>query len=69
MTDSHVGKQPGKISAEAAARLIAAGIARNKPVIGFPRVLYLLSMITPFIPEAINRIATSGIRFHVVPRD
>ncbi len=69
MTDSHVGKQPGKISAEAAARLIAAGIARNKPAIGFPRVLYLLSMITPFIPEAINRIATSGIRFHVVPRD
>jgi short-subunit dehydrogenase len=69
MTDSHIGQHPGKISAEAAARLIAAGIDRNKPVIGFPRVLYLLSMITPFIPEAINRIATNGIRFHVVPRD
>ncbi len=68
MTDSHIGHQPGKISADAAARLIAAGIARNKAVIGFPRVLYALSMITPFIPEAINRIATKGIRFHVVPR-
>jgi short-subunit dehydrogenase len=68
MTDSHIGHQPGKISAAAAARLIAAGIARNKAVIGFPRVLYALSMITPFIPEAINRIATKGIRFHVVPR-
>jgi short-subunit dehydrogenase len=68
MTDSHIGQQPGKITAAAAARLIAAGIARNKAVIGFPRVLYMLSMITPFIPEAINRIATKGIRFHVVPR-
>ncbi len=69
MTDSHIGNHPGKISAEAAARLIAAGIARNKPVIGFPRPLYMLSLITPFVPEAINRIATRGIRFHVVPRE
>jgi short-subunit dehydrogenase len=68
MTDSHIGHQPGKISAAAAARLIAAGIARNRAVIGFPRVLYALSMITPFVPEAINRMATKGIRFHVVPR-
>jgi short-subunit dehydrogenase len=68
MTDSHLGHPPGKISADAAARLIAAGIARNKAVIGFPRVLYALSMITPFVPEAINRLATKGIRFHVVPR-
>jgi short-subunit dehydrogenase len=29
MTDTHIGKQPGKISAEAAARIIAAGIGRN----------------------------------------
>jgi short-subunit dehydrogenase len=68
MTESHIGEQPGKISAAAAARLIAAGIARNKQVIGFPRSLYMLSMITPFVPEAINRVATKGIRFHVVPR-
>ena len=69
MTDSHIGQQPGKISAEAAARLIAAGIARNSAVIGFPTALYWLAKITPFVPEAINRIATKGIRFHVVPRD
>lgn len=69
MTDTHKGNHPGKISAEAAARLIGSGIARNKAVIGFPRMLYMLSMITPFIPEAINRMATKGIRFHVVPRD
>ncbi len=68
MTESHIGEHPGKISAAAAARLIAGGIARNRQVIGFPRLLYMLSMITPFVPEAINRAATKGIRFHVVPR-
>ncbi len=67
MTDSHIGQQPGKISAATAARLIAAGIARNKQVIGFPRLLYLLAMISPFVPEALNRLATKDIRFHVVP--
>ncbi len=68
MTESHIGEHPGKISAEAAARLIAAGIARNKQIIGFPRALYWLAMISSFVPEAINRMATKGIRFHVVPR-
>ncbi len=68
MTDSHIGKQPGKISAPAAARLIAAGIARDRPVIGFPRVLYWLALITPFVPEAVNRLATRDLRFHVAPR-
>ena len=68
MTETHIGKHPGEISAAAAARLIAAGIDRNKAVIGFPRLLYMLSLVTPFVPEAINRIATKGIRFHVVPR-
>lgn len=68
MTDSHIGKQPGKIGSEAAARLIADGIVRRKQVIGFPRLLYMLALITPFVPEAINRLATKGIRFHVDPR-
>jgi short-subunit dehydrogenase len=68
MTESHVGEHPGKISAEAAARLIAAGIARNRQIIGFPHGLYMLAMISPFVPEAINRLATKGLRFYVVPR-
>ena len=65
MTESHIGKQPGKISAAAAARLIAAGIARNRAVIGFPRVLFGAAMIAAFVPEAIDRAATRGLRFHV----
>lgn len=68
MTDTHIGSHPQKISAEAAARLIGAGIERNKPVIGFPRSLYILSLITPFLPEFITRLATQGLRFHVAPK-
>ena len=65
MTNSHIGKQPGKITAAAAAGLIAAGVARNRAVIGFPTVLFRMAMITPFVPEAINRMATRDLRFHV----
>ncbi len=69
MTDTHVGEQPLKISADKAARLIGAGVERNKAVIGFPLPLYLLSLISPLVPQALVRIATKGIRFHVVPRN
>ncbi len=65
MTDSHIGKQPGKISAPEAARLIAAGVAKNKAVIGFPQALFRLAMITPFVPERVNRAATRDLRFYV----
>jgi short-subunit dehydrogenase len=68
MTETHIGNHPHKISAEAAARLIGAGIDRNKPVIGFPRQLYVLSMISAFFPEFIVRMATKDIRFHVAPK-
>jgi len=68
MTDTHIGNHPLKISAEKAARLIAAGVARNKPVVGFPLPLYLLSLISPFFPEFVTRLATRDIRFHVEPR-
>ncbi len=67
MTESHIGDHPMKISAEKAARLIARGIDRNKPVIGFPLPLYWLSMIEILFPEWVVRLATKGIRFHVAP--
>jgi len=68
MTETHIGNQPHKISADAAARLIGAGIARNKAVIGFPLHLYWLSLLSPLFPAAITRLATKDIRFHVQPR-
>jgi hypothetical protein len=69
MTDTHIGDQPLKISAEKAAQLIAAGVIRNRAVIGFPLPLYLLALISPLFPEFVTRLATRGIRFHVAPRD
>jgi len=69
MTDTQIGNQPLKISAEKAARLIGAGIMRNRAVIGFPLPLYLLSLISPLFPEFVTRVATNGIRFHVTTRD
>ncbi len=65
MTDSHIGKQPGKITAATAARLIASGVARDKAVIAFPGVLYALSLLTPFLPEAVVRMGEKDLRFHV----
>ena len=68
MTETHIGNHPHKIGAPAAARLIDSGISRNKPIIGFPRHLYVLSLISPLFPEFVTRLATKGIRFHVAPK-
>lgn len=65
MTAMHIGKHPLKIGAETAARLIGAGIAKNRAVVGFPLPLYLLALISPLVPEFVTRLATRGIRFHV----
>ncbi|MDD2877378.1 MAG: SDR family NAD(P)-dependent oxidoreductase [Acidiphilium sp.] len=68
MTDSHIGEQPMKISAEEAARLIARGIARQQAVIGFPKALYLGSLMSAIIPEPLRLLFTKSMRFHVEPR-
>ncbi len=68
MTETHIGEQPLKMSAEKAARLIARGIVRNTPVIAFPLPMYVLSLISPLFPEFVTRLATKGIRFHVASR-
>jgi len=69
MTDTHIGEQPWKISAEKAAQLIGAGIIRNRAVIGFPLTLYLPALISPLFPAFVTRLVTNGMRFHVTPRD
>jgi short-subunit dehydrogenase len=69
MTETHVGEQPMKISAEKAAGLIARGLARNQAVIGFPKALYFPSLASTIIPEPLRLLFTKGIRFHVAPRE
>jgi short-subunit dehydrogenase len=69
MTQTHIGAHPMEIGAEKAARLIVAGIARGKAVIGFPWPLYVASLLSPLFPEFVTTLATRGIRFHVSPHD
>jgi len=50
MTDAHTLPKPGMMSAERAARLILAGITRNRRRIAFPRTLYLASRLVNLLP-------------------
>jgi short-subunit dehydrogenase len=68
MTDSHIGEQPMKLKAPQAATLIARGIAANHAVIGFPRPLYLGSLLSTIIPEPLRLLFTKSMRFHVATR-
>jgi short-subunit dehydrogenase len=68
MTETHIGEQPMKISAEQASTLIARGLIRDRPVIGFPRPLYVGSLLSSVIPEPLRLFFTRSMRFHVAPR-
>jgi len=68
MTETHIGDQPMKLSAAAAAGLIATGLARGRAVIGFPRALYVGSVISSVIPERLRLYFTRSMRFHVARR-
>jgi short-subunit dehydrogenase len=65
MTDTHIGEQPMKLKAPQAATLIARGIAAKQAVIGFPRPLYLGSLLSAIIPEPLRLFFTKSMRFHV----
>ncbi len=50
MTEAHTGAKPGMMSAERAAALILAGIARNRRRVAFPRRLYLAGRFVSLLP-------------------
>jgi short-subunit dehydrogenase len=68
MTETHIGEQPMKIGADRAAGLIARGLARDRPVIGFPAALYFGSLASSVLPERLRLFFTRSMRFHVVKR-
>lgn len=53
MTDAHAQPKPGMMSAERAAALILAGLARNRRRIAFPRGLYLAARLLDLFPPRI----------------
>jgi len=61
------GSKPGALSAEQAARIIAAGLARNRAIIVFPRWLALLARLGAALPERLRRALVG--RFSTTPSE
>ncbi|HUC19792.1 MAG TPA: SDR family NAD(P)-dependent oxidoreductase [Acetobacteraceae bacterium] len=63
MTDAHDRPKPGMMSAERAASIILAGIAKNRRRIAFPYPLYLASRLVSLLPpRAAAYLITRGSR-------
>jgi hypothetical protein len=59
------GSKPCVLKPERAAALIAAGLARNQPVIAFPRMFALVTRLHGVLPDAMRRWLSSWFRFSV----
>jgi short-subunit dehydrogenase len=62
------GPKPGAIEPSAAARLIAGGLARDKPVITFPFWFSLMTRIGGLLPDKLRRRTHEPYRFTVAQR-
>lgn len=65
MATVHLGHRPWELSASQAAAKILRAARKGKEIYGFPAHLYWSSRISLFVPEALRRVFTKGIRFHV----
>ncbi len=68
MGGRYSGWRPLEMSAARAASRIVAGLARDKPVIAFPRSLALVARLSTFVPERVMRLGLSGFRFRIDER-
>jgi short-subunit dehydrogenase len=62
------GPKPGAIEPAAAARLIARGLERDKPVITFPFLFSLMTRIGGLLPDRLRRRTQEPYRFTVAER-
>ena len=69
MTAVHQGPHPFKISAQAAARKIIAGMEADKGLFGFPFILFLGARCAIAAPAWIRRLVMNGMRFRVARYD
>lgn len=65
MAKTHFGPRPLEMTPDAAAARIIRGIRYNRPVIGFPFILYWLSRLALLAPESLRWRFARGTRFHV----
>jgi len=55
MSARESANKPQEMPAERAAGIILAGLARNRAVIAFPRVLTLLTRLHAMLPDGLRR--------------
>ena len=65
MGSRYRGWRPFLMSAEEAAARIEDGLARDRPVIAFPRSLALVAKLSTFVPESVRRLGLRGFRFSI----
>lgn len=68
MMDQESGLKPFAMEPEAAARLIARGLRRNKPVIAFPFLFSLMTRVGGLLPDRLRRRTMEPYRFTVAAR-
>jgi short-subunit dehydrogenase len=68
MMAQEAGPKPGAIEPAAAARLIARGLERDKPVIAFPFLFSLMTRIGGLLPDRLRRRTQEPYRFTVAAR-
>ena len=69
MSNAYQGRKLFEMSAHDAARRIQKGIARNTPVIAFPKILAFLARQQQALPYWLQRLALRGFRFRIAPRN
>ncbi|ACA14891.1 short-chain dehydrogenase/reductase SDR [Methylobacterium sp. 4-46] len=68
MGADYQGWRPLEMSAEAAARRIARGLARDEAVIAFPAALAAAARGAALLPESLRRLGMRGFRFRTGER-
>jgi short-subunit dehydrogenase len=69
MMAQETGWKPFEMSAEAAAEHTLRGLAANRAVISFPRVLATMSWIGGLLPDRVRRYTARPFRFKVASKD
>ena len=67
MTHRHGGPTPMVMSADRAARIIRTGLARGRPRISFPRLLFLLVWLENLLPAALGDRIDRAYRAEITP--
>jgi short-subunit dehydrogenase len=69
MSERHVGPKPFEVTADQAARIMARGLDRGRPVIAFPLLLALGCYLNMLLPTWAAELTNAPFRANVEPDD